>query len=273
MKSIYRFYRKTIANNAFAPVNVWAKFIVLLANTSTTNILISIAGEEFEELPKGISVRLPDNQNFTEIKFKNVSGAACTIEFAVSAGDVIDNRFIITGDITVTDISDAITTPVPITALDKNYLINNAAAVNKGGGKVGIPVTSQPFATGEILTIANTTNYNATDHVVDATSSANEVVITATFEAETFDGVDDSIGLTTPRSIVADTTRKELIAQNNGTFDVWFGSALIDAATKRGTNLAPNDVATISTTAQIYFMSDSAGKTGVVISPNELQKT
>lgn len=273
MKSVYRFYRKTIESGLFAPVDVWGKYVILLGNTSATNIKIAIESEEFEELPAGIRVQLPEGLAFTHLKFKNVSGAACTIEFAVSAGDIIDNRVVISGDLSVTDIANAISTPTPIIALDKNYLIDNAAAVDKGGGKVGIPVTGHPFATGEILTIANSTNYNEVDHVVDATSTANEVVITYAFNAETFDGVDDSIGLTTPRSIALDTTQKELIVQNNGDFDVWFGDDNVYPPTFKGIELASKDVATLSTTAEIYFMSDTAGKSGVVVSFNRLQKT
>lgn len=273
MKSVYRFYRKTIQNNLFATANVWGKFITLLSNTAEINVLLSIENEEFEEFPQGIGVRLTEEERFTQLKFRNVSGAACTIEFVVSAGMIFDNRVVISGDLNVTDISNAIETPIPIIALDENNLINNAAAVDKGGGKVGIPVTDNPFATGEIITIAGSTNYNAVDHVVDATSSANEVVITYAFNAETFDGTDDTIGLTVPRSIIVDTNQKELIIQNNGNFNVWFGDTNVNAITKRGTALGNDDVATISTTAEIYFMSESAGIGGVTVSFNRLQKT
>jgi len=176
------------------------------------------------------------------------------------------------GDMNVTDVANAITTPVPIIALDKNYSINSEAAVDKGGGKVGIPVTDQPFATGEILTITGTTNYDAVDHIVDADSSTDEVVIVYAYNAETFSST-DKIGLTTPRSIIADLTQKGLIVQNSGVYDIWFGDINIDALTKRGTMLASNDVVTIGTTAKIYFMSDTADVAGVIVSFNRLQKT
>jgi hypothetical protein len=66
-------------------------------------------------------------------------------------------------------------------------LIDNAAAVDKGGGLVGIPMTSQPYSTGDSIELRLTDNYNGT-YSVDATSSTNEIVITASYSAETFDG-------------------------------------------------------------------------------------
>ena len=65
--------------------------------------------------------------------------------------------------------------------------INNAAAVDKTGGKVGIPVTAHGFATGDTVDITGSTNYDG-HYTVDATSTTNEVVITATYAAETFTG-------------------------------------------------------------------------------------
>ena len=74
----------------------------------------------------------------------------------------------------------------------------NAAgpAVDKGGGKVGIPCTDQPFSTDETIYIINSVAYNDR-YIVDATSSANEIVITATYAAENFTGEESihTIGL------------------------------------------------------------------------------
>lgn len=68
---------------------------------------------------------------------------------------------------------------------------NGEAAVNVGGGVVGIPCTAHGFQAGETVTIANTVNYNG-DEVVLSTSTTNQVNITATYNAETF-GADDTI--------------------------------------------------------------------------------
>ncbi len=64
--------------------------------------------------------------------------------------------------------------------------IDNAAAVDKGGGLVGIPVTGHPFSADKDVLIAGTTNYNGTFAIVSQTT--NEVVITDTFVSETFAG-------------------------------------------------------------------------------------
>jgi uncharacterized phiE125 gp8 family phage protein len=60
-------------------------------------------------------------------------------------------------------------------------------AVDKGGGLVGIPVTGHGLTDLEWITIERSTNYNG-DFRIDASSSANEIVIADTFVAETFDG-------------------------------------------------------------------------------------
>lgn len=271
MKSVYRYYERSIVDAEIIEIHAYARFLTLLNNTSSTDIRVSIAGQPFEELPQGISVELPKDDAFTSLKFRNVSGATCTIKVCISSGRIFDNRVVISGDLNVTDISDGIDTPAPIIPLlsSTGYTIDNAAAVDKGGGLVGIPVTGQLFATDEVLTIVGTTNYDTTSAVVDATSSANEVVITATYQAETFGGT-ETIGLTTPRSIAADTTRKELIIQNTGSYPIWFGDTNINAGTKRGTKLDVDDFFILSCTAATYFMADTDEST---LSINNLTKS
>ncbi len=68
-------------------------------------------------------------------------------------------------------------------------VVDNAAAVDKTGGKVGIPVTANSLSTagGEWVTFAGTTNYNGS-FLTDEDTTVNEVVIEATYVAETFAG-------------------------------------------------------------------------------------
>lgn len=69
--------------------------------------------------------------------------------------------------------------------------IKAGPAVDKGGGLVGIPCTDQPYATGDVIRFAETINYSVSEYTVHVDSSTNEIVITETFEAETFAGVED----------------------------------------------------------------------------------
>lgn len=66
--------------------------------------------------------------------------------------------------------------------------IDNAAAVDKGGGLVGIPITGHPYAADDSVVIDGTSNYDGTYIIVSET--ANEIVITATYAAETFAGTE-----------------------------------------------------------------------------------
>lgn len=66
--------------------------------------------------------------------------------------------------------------------------IDNDDAVDKGGGQVGIPITGHSLSADDTITIYNTTNYNGT-YTVDS-ETADEIVITATYVAETFAGTE-----------------------------------------------------------------------------------
>jgi len=68
------------------------------------------------------------------------------------------------------------------------FTLNAAAAVDKGSGLVGIPITAHSFKIGDETTIAGTTNYDATYTIISFTT--NEIVITATYVAETFAGTE-----------------------------------------------------------------------------------
>jgi hypothetical protein len=64
------------------------------------------------------------------------------------------------------------------------------AAVNKGAGKVGLPVVTHDAISGDHIRIEGTINYDGT-YTVDATTSANEIVVTAAYVAETFTGLEE----------------------------------------------------------------------------------
>jgi len=174
---------------------------------------------------------------------------------------------------------------VVITATFKGGLIDNAAAVDKGGGKVGIPITGHPYTPGETITITNTVAYDG-DYTVDATTTANEVVVTVAYAAEVFDGVDDAhnltfdntddtIALTAARSIAADTTRKELHIRNHDASNkVFFGDANVDAANSRGIPIDPESTYILTCVDQIFLDCDvAAGVTGCLVSWANFTKT
>jgi len=79
--------------------------------------------------------------------------------------------------------------------------INNAAAVDKGGGLVGIPSTAHGFTAGEQIKIEDTTSYNGA-FIVDPTTTANEIVITAAYIAEAFAGTETAHQMPGPDSNV-----------------------------------------------------------------------
>ena len=84
----------------------------------------------------------------------------------------------------------------PILTIEE--VIDNAPAVDIGGGFVGIPITGHEFAIGQLIVIGNTDNYDGVYFVESQTT--NQIVILATYVSETFDGDEcvDSIGYDNP---------------------------------------------------------------------------
>jgi hypothetical protein len=66
-------------------------------------------------------------------------------------------------------------------------VLSASAATDKGSGKVGLPCGNHGYATGTSISVRGTVNYNAI-FSVDATSSTNEIVVTASYVSETFTG-------------------------------------------------------------------------------------
>lgn len=172
---------------------------------------------------------------------------------------------------------------VDITAVFNGGLLDNAAAVDAGGGVVSIPITAHPYTPGETIRIAGTVNYND-DYVVLASSTADFVDITEAYNAEVFagtethnlvfDGVNDSIGLTNPNFIPGDSTRKELhITNHDAANEVFWGDNNVNADAYRGVIIAPTSVYILTCTADVYLSVPAALAAGVIVSWNNLTKT
>lgn len=73
--------------------------------------------------------------------------------------------------------------------------LDAAPAVDKGGGLVGLPSTAHGLSAGNLVELSDTVNYDG-EYTLDASTSANELVIPATYQAETFAGT-EAVGLIT----------------------------------------------------------------------------
>jgi len=252
------------------------RYFLLVSNSLATPCHIAIGGSSLQPWPVLYSARVEKDQDyFSQVRFYNPTAGPMTVEYIISNLIIENASSQITGTVDVVDITSVIETPAPITVLPRSILINNAAAVDKGGGLVGIPLTSQPFATGDVLTITGTINYNGVAFVVDATSSANEVVITVAYNAETFDGTDDRIGLTTPQSVAAVSKRKAAVVHNhNASHKVYWGDTNIDPPNYRGIPIPCEAAYIIPNDGQIFLAAeDGSGVAGCIISYANLTST
>ena len=67
--------------------------------------------------------------------------------------------------------------------------VNNAAAVDVGGGVVGVPYTGHGFTYMDNIVLDGSTNYEGTYLVLDS-STADQINVIATYAAETFAGTE-----------------------------------------------------------------------------------
>jgi len=63
-------------------------------------------------------------------------------------------------------------------------------ARNVATDKTGLPYTGHPFAVGDSIKITGTTNYSSADYTLLSETTADELVISKTYIAETFDGTE-----------------------------------------------------------------------------------
>ncbi|MGN1038537.1 MAG: phage tail tube protein, partial [Mailhella sp.] len=94
------------------------------------------------------------------------------------------------------------------------------AAIDKGDGKVGLPVAGAgvAFAVGDKVTVAGTTGYNGVHAIAEGTT-AIELVIEASFTSETFDGTASAIPLFYRHSFKLPKVQPTVSLQKHFNFD------------------------------------------------------
>lgn len=90
--TIYQFFRRAIAAGETARISVYGNYITLLSTTGAANIQMSINGQSMQEIPQGLSVKLPARENFKYLEFYNSEAVAVTIELSLSSGEIGDAR-------------------------------------------------------------------------------------------------------------------------------------------------------------------------------------
>lgn len=116
MKTIYQDYQVVLSAGEFRQFQCHGRYLTILDNSLSTDMMISFDGQAEQPVPKGISIELPEQENFVTLGLRNPAGSSATLRFAISNGKVDDNRNVISGTVTVEGVSNTITTPVKGTA-------------------------------------------------------------------------------------------------------------------------------------------------------------
>ncbi len=103
----YRDFQFTLAAGEMQTIFAWGRFFTMLANSSATDLLVSINGQAAQPVPNGVGLELPlEESPYSTITITNPSGAPMTVRFAISNGRVIDNRNVTSGLILVSDTAE-----------------------------------------------------------------------------------------------------------------------------------------------------------------------
>lgn len=116
MKTVYQDYTIALAAGARLDFQCHGKYLTILDNSLSTDMMVQFDGQPEQPIPKGFSVEIPENENFITIAFRNPSVSSATIRFAISNGKVVDNRNVITGTVNVDNTANTLTTPAKGTA-------------------------------------------------------------------------------------------------------------------------------------------------------------
>jgi uncharacterized phage protein gp47/JayE len=86
--------------------------------------------------------------------------------------------------------------PDPAMALPviQRAALDAAPVTDEGGGLVGLPATGHGFAAGTRIVVSGSVNYDGI-HTVDPASSADSIVVTAAYLAETLTGAETAVAL------------------------------------------------------------------------------
>ena len=90
-----------------------------------------------------------------------------------------------------------------VAPVDVEETVDNDVAVDKGGGSVGIPITGHGYSAADVIGVNGTVNYDGGYTIVSETT--DEIVITATYVAETFAGTETVKSGTLWSDLSADT--------------------------------------------------------------------
>lgn len=107
----YSDFTYTVAAGDRQPINALGKYITLL-ESSSDELRISINGQRGGKLPQGLSLELPELENFTKIDLVNDTASAITFTVALSNGKIIDARTVLSGAVEVRN--DPLNTPLDV---------------------------------------------------------------------------------------------------------------------------------------------------------------
>jgi hypothetical protein len=294
----------TLAAGESKVLNQPGKYFLLKSNSiaSKVDLQVAIGSDSLNPWPVLFSAQVEkEGEFFDKVRVHNPSATdAMTIEYVIS-NLVISNRgpaITGVGGIKVEDVSyvcstirDSLDT---LKQLEGLHVVPNkiqpdlAAITDEGAGKIGIPITNNPFFNnglgcnyvGQSVKVYLGAGPAIGYYSVEAGSTSSKLVITETYGAYTCQA-GDYVSLRYPKKVAANDQRRELIVYNpSDLYDCYWGSLEIgwDSYTLGGQNplkgnaIAPKSSFVITCQDDIYFVADDGfGANCAILQINELK--
>lgn len=146
------------------------------------------------------------------------------------------------------------------TVISHKYANAGGSAINRGNGRVGIPCTGHAFVVGMYIKISGSNNYDGY-YYVDVLTSSSEVVVSAIYVPEVFDGTEEILTGDTDLPVKQGEVKETIyIAEGNVNESI---PIYVDSVDEEMIEVAIVDVdnnvlADVSIVDNFYFLDDTA---------------
>lgn len=135
----YTSFTIVLAAGESRKINKLGKYVTILSNSNADDPRIQINGQQGGKIPSGLSLELPETEDFDRIELKNESASSMTLEVAISNGKIIDSRTVLSGSIEVKN--DPLNTPLDTDDANTQAKLDSLIALLQNDEDLRSPLT------------------------------------------------------------------------------------------------------------------------------------